>query len=176
MTKRRKMNGSLEIKRVAPLAFPLLLLQFLPRHSRLLHEERAREPPPALVPPRRHAPWLAPAPFFRSRVEPNLVESPCIKHKVSMGKQSENIKHSPAPAYTPTSTSNSSFTLSTRHHPRMGNSTSGELPPTKYSYALENGPFASTAHEGTTTRPVGGGRLRLRRFHATLSTQNTSSV
>ena len=75
LTERRKMNGSLEIKRVPPLAFPLLLLQFLPRHPRLLHEERAREPPPALVPPRRHAPWLAPAPFFQrqSRTQPRRV-------------------------------------------------------------------------------------------------------
>jgi len=78
------MNGSLEIKRVAALAFPLLLLQFLPRHPRLLHEERAREPPPALVPPRRHAPWLAPAPFFQVRVEPNLVESPCEQNITSI--------------------------------------------------------------------------------------------
>mmetsp|Transcript_1483 Transcript_1483/g.6044 ORF Transcript_1483/g.6044 Transcript_1483/m.6044 type:complete len:293 (-) Transcript_1483:514-1392(-) len=71
----------------------------------------------------------------------------------------------PRPAYTPTSTSNSSFpTLSTRHQPRIGSSTSGDLPPTRYSYADENGPFARTAHVGTTMRPSGGGRFRLRSF------------
>jgi len=59
---------------------------------------------------------------------------------------------------------------------RSGSSTSGELPPTMYSYAELKGALACTAHVGTTTMPTGGGRVRRREAAASAAAAGSEAA